>query len=181
MIARADLADRMLDAWDFAATAHKDQRVPGTDMPYLKHLGMVTMELYSAHSCDPVPDLPLAVVCAILHDSIEDQGVSWQTLVDRFGADVADGVAALSKNPALPKAQAMADSLDRILLQPAAVWCVKLADRISNLRGAPPSWSTGRIEAYRAEARHILAMLGGANATLAARLARKIEIYPAMP
>jgi (p)ppGpp synthase/HD superfamily hydrolase len=174
----AGLADRMLDAWDFAATLHNAQRVPGTDLPYLKHLGMVTMEIYSAHALSPVPDLDLAIVCAILHDSIEDQGVTHGALSARFGPAVADGVQALSKDPALPKAEAMIDSLARIRAQPAAIWCVKLADRISNLRGAPAHWSGARIEAYREEAKRIHAGLAPAHTLLGARLAEKIVAYP---
>lgn len=172
------LADLMQDAWDYAAVLHKPQRVPGTDLPYLKHLGMVAMEIYSAHALEPVPDLPLAVVTAILHDSIEDQGADHATLKALFGLAVADGVQALSKDPALVSSAAMADSLKRIRLQRPAIWCVKLADRISNLRKPPTHWSAEKVAAYRGEAREILDALGSAHHVLSGRLAAKIEAYP---
>jgi (p)ppGpp synthase/HD superfamily hydrolase len=72
----------------------------------------------------------------------------------------------------------MLDSLERIKCQSEAIWCVKLSDRITNLRGAPTSWSKSRIERYRVEAQQIHDQLGSAHAVLAARLARAIERYP---
>ncbi len=171
------LAEDWLAAWHFAAQVHNAQRVPGTDQPYLKHLGMVTMEVFSAHAVQPVGNLGLAVRCAILHDTIEDQDVRHVELVERFGQAVADGVLALSKSPNLPKAEAMRDSLSRIQAQPREVWCVKLADRISNLHTPPSHWTPEKCATYRAEAQQILDALGPAHAVLADRLAGKIAAY----
>lgn len=173
----ATLAEDWLAAWHFAAQVHNAQRVPGTDLPYLKHLGMVAMEIFSAHAVAPVGDLGLAVRCAILHDTIEDQSVRHEELVDRFGPAVEDGVLALSKSPDLPKAEAMTDSLRRIQAQPREVWCVKLSDRISNLHTAPDHWTPEKCATYRAEAQQILDALGPAHAVLAERLAAKIAAY----
>lgn len=169
--------DAWLEAWRFAAEAHQGQCWPGTELPYLTHLGMVAMELLQAHALQPVGDLDLALRCAILHDVVEDQGLSPEALSARFGPAVAAGVLALSKDPSLPKAEAMADSLRRIQAQPKEVWCVKLADRISNLQGPPPHWSLEKAAAYRVEAQGILAALGEAHPVLAARLAQKIALY----
>lgn len=169
--------DTWLDAWRFAAEAHREQLWPGTDLPYLTHLGMVAMELLQAHALHPVGDLRLAHCCAILHDVVEDQGLSHAELAARYGLAVADGVLALSKDPSQPKPLAMADSLRRIQAQPKEVWCVKLADRISNLQGPPPHWSPEKVAAYRVEAQVILDALGEAHPVLAARLAQKIAVY----
>lgn len=171
-------SDRIIDAWDFAAHLHNRQKVPGTSLPYLRHLGLVAFEIIGAHVAEPIADLELALLCAILHDSIEDQNIAREELERRFGATAASGVSALSKNPAVSAAEAMADSLARIVEQPQAVWCVKLADRISNLRGAPNHWSPARIDAYREEAAEILGVLGPAHRGLAGRLAEKIAAYP---
>ena len=176
--AQMEFSDRVDAAWDFAAHAHIGQKVPGTKLPYLRHLGLVTLEIMSAHLSEPIADIELALCCAILHDTVEDQAVAIRELERRFGAAVAAGVSALSKDMALPKDQVMADSLARIIQQPQAVWCVKLADRICNLRGAPAHWQPERIEAYREESRNILQALGAAHPGLAARLATKISAYP---
>lgn len=168
-----------IKAWRFAAEAHGQQKFPGTDMPYLVHLGMVAMELLGAHAQEPIEGIDVAMQCAILHDAMEDQDVSHATLVAEFGLAVADGVAALSKTPGLAKAEAMADSLHRIAQQPRYVWCVKLADRISNLQAPPHYWPPEKISAYRTEAGVILAALGDAHGYLAQRLGAKIAAYPA--
>ena len=41
--ATAAPAEDWLAAWHFAAEIHNSPKVPGTELPYLKHLGMVTM------------------------------------------------------------------------------------------------------------------------------------------
>jgi (p)ppGpp synthase/HD superfamily hydrolase len=136
------------------------------------------MELLAAHSEFPIADVNLAVMCGALHDTQEDQGVSTETLRQRFGSAVASGVEALSKNRAIPKNRAMADSLERIRQQPEAVWCVKLADRIVNLASPPSHWTPRKIAMYREEASLILAALGEAHKPLAVRLEKKIKLYP---
>ena len=115
--------------------------------------------------------------CALLHDTLEDTEVSYSDLSLLFTKTVADGVQALSKNPQLPKAEQMRDSLARIQQQPYEVWLVKLADRINNLQYAPPYWSEAKIQAYKDEAELILQSLGAASAVLSQRLAERIQVY----
>jgi len=126
-------------------------------------------------------DLDLAVQCAILHDTMEDQSITYAELSKRFSSAVADGVRALSKSNELPKAERMRDSIARIQQQPAAVWCVKLADRISNLHSAPSSWTAEKAASYRAEAITILDALRPANRILGSRLETLIASYPNSP
>lgn len=169
--------DRYLAALRFAAEAHRGQTVPGTDLPYLMHVTSVAMEAMAACAAEPTLDGDLAVLCALLHDTMEDAGVSVTALTERFGAPVAAGVAALSKRKDLAKDQKMRDSLMRIRQQPHAVWAVKLADRITNLQPPPAHWTAAKIAAYRDEAGEIRAALGEASPYLAGRLAMKIERY----
>lgn len=166
-----------LDAWRFAAEAHNTQKVPDADLPYLHHLGRVALVVLEANQSEAMPDIDLAVICAILHDCIEDQNVDHSELVARFGQSIADGVLALSKTPNIPKSEAMVDSLARIRKQPLSVWCVKLADRISNLQKPPAHWSLEKCQAYRSEAQQILDALGPANQRLASWLQSSIENY----
>ena len=165
-------------AWILAAEAHSEQTVPGRTANYLAHIGEVVLELISAQFISPLDDLNLAVQCAILHDTIEDQGVTAAEIEERFGYAVAEGVLALSKSKELPQGAAMQDSLDRILLQPRSVWCVKLADRVANLRSVPNHWTAKKIAEYRTEASLIVDTLGAANACLSARLRECIASYP---
>lgn len=170
--------DRYVQAVSFAAAAHLHQKLPGGELPYLTHVVSVAAEVMHALAREPVADPDLAVLCALLHDTIEDCGVADSTIAASFGPAVAAGVRALSKDPGLPKDQAMADSLRRIQQQPREVWLVKLADRINNLEAPPHYWTPAKIAAYGAEARVIADALGAASPYLLARLRDKIAAYP---
>jgi guanosine-3',5'-bis(diphosphate) 3'-pyrophosphohydrolase len=162
-------------ALDFAAQAHGAQQVPGSGVPYVVHLAKVATEL--ACVADGSFDADLALTCALLHDCMEDAHVTHAALRERFGPAVADGVQALTKDGALPKAERMAESLARIRTQPREVWMVKLADRITNLEPPPAHWTHEKRSKYVAEARAILEALSAAHDGLAQRLRAKVEAY----
>jgi (p)ppGpp synthase/HD superfamily hydrolase len=177
----------MLSTWNrelyikacrFAAQAHRGQLIPSSDLPYLLHLNLVSMEILAALSAEAGHDGDLAVTCALLHDTIEDTDTTYAQIESLFGTKVADGVAALSKNLDLEKSQQLADSLDRIASQPTEIWMVKLADRITNLQPPPAHWDTAKIRRYRDEAIEIHTRLQAASPFLASRLAEKIQDYP---
>lgn len=169
--------DVYLRACRFAAVAHQGQIFPGTPLPYLLHVTDVAAEVMAALAAEPGRDGDLAVQCALLHDVIEDTPFAHDDVEREFGAAVAAGVLALSKDPARPAAEQMADSLARIRRQPPEVWMVKLADRIVNL-GEPPSyWPLARRQAYRAEGQQIADALGAASPALAGRLRARIAGY----
>jgi (p)ppGpp synthase/HD superfamily hydrolase len=161
----------------FAAAAHLGQKYPGGELPYFLHVGIVAAEVTAALAIEAVERPDLAVACALLHDVVEDTAVSEADIAAAFGREVAAGVRALSKDPVLPKAAAMADSLRRIREQPREVWMVKLADRIANLEQPPHYWKPAKIAAYRDEAATIADALGAASEYLHGRLRAKIEDY----
>ena len=188
-------AELYLAAWNYAAQVHGSQKIPGTELPYVVHVGAVAMEVVNAlaqssraassraassRAASSRVDKPdLAVQCALLHDVIEDTPAEYADVAARFGVAVADGVLALTKETTLPsKTAQMADSLARIRQQPQEVWMVKLADRITNLQPPPHYWDNAKIAAYRVEAGTILDALGEADEWLAERLRRKIAGYP---
>ena len=76
------------DAWDFAKLHHAGQ-VDKAGVPYSYHLERVAMSL-------PPGRLRAA---GLLHDVVEDAGVSIATIRERFGADVARIVDAVSRRP----------------------------------------------------------------------------------
>jgi len=171
--------DLYMNAWNFASRAHIGQHVPGTDVSYLNHIGNVAMEAMTAVAQgDGVDDPDLLVQCAVLHDVIEDTEYSYDDIKNEFGATVADGVLALTKNSDLPaKQDRMKDSLARIKEQPHEVWMVKLCDRITNLQPPPNHWDKAKIGNYLDEAKSIHNELGPASANLADRLQTKIDEY----
>ena len=176
---KLDAQDLYTKAQNFSSQAHKGQKVPGSDLPYITHIANVVMEVMSAISMsNSLNDPDLAVQCACLHDVLEDTQVTYQQLRSEFGQDVADGVLALTKNSDLTnKAEKMQDSLNRIRKQPVEVWMVKLADRITNLQPPPRHWTKGNIRRYYVEAIEIHSALGSANESLSSRLLDKIKSY----
>jgi len=173
--------DLVVQAWNVASEAHKGQFVPGTTIPYINHIGNVAMEVMLAIAQSGTVRHPdLAVQCALLHDVLEDTESTYEELREIFGADVADGVLALTKDNTLPsKEKQMQDSLSRIVLQPKEIWMVKMADRISNLQPPPPHWTKEKIRKYRKVAMMIHHTLQDAHAVLADRLWKKIASYKA--
>ncbi len=170
--------ENYITAYHFAAQAHQGQFYPGTQLPYLMHLSLVSMEIFGMLGVEAEHDGNLALQCALLHDTIEDTHVTYAQLASTFGVKVADGVLALSKNPALPKDAQLTDSLQRIRSQPKEIWSVKLADRITNLQSPPAYWHQEKIIRYRDEAIEIHTALQSASPVLAMRLAAKITNYP---
>ena len=169
--------DAYIQAYRFAAEAHRGQLVPGTEIPYLMHISLVCMEVTTALHAGSADNPTLAVQCALLHDVIEDTPATFEAVRAAFGPGVAAGVLALTKDKRLEKPAQMQDSLRRIRQQPREVWMVKLADRITNLQPPPATWTAAKISAYQAEARQILDALGSASPLLAARLEQKINTY----
>jgi guanosine-3',5'-bis(diphosphate) 3'-pyrophosphohydrolase len=171
--------DRYVETMRFAAARHSGQKEPGHNLPYLVHLVSVAAEVIATLPVTPLADPDLAVTCALLHDSVEDTETTLDELTARFGAAVAAGVSALTKNNQLPKPEQMPDSLRRIREQPLEVAVVKLADRITNLSEPPHYWTREKCAAYRAEAITIADALGHASADLDARLRARIAAYAA--
>jgi (p)ppGpp synthase/HD superfamily hydrolase len=180
--------DLYIQAYRFAAQAHweKHQRVPGTRIPYLMHFSLVAMEIVAALAVESGLDGDLSVQCALLHDTLEDTDTIYEVLVNHFGAKVADGVAALTKDESIGadakdpwqrKDMQMADSLKRIKKQPREIWMVKLADRITNLQPPPHNWTQDKVRRYKQEAIEIHEWLREGSPFLADRLKGKIDVY----
>lgn len=182
--------DLYIKAYRFAAATHWNsnikQLVPGTDIPYLMHFSLVAMEVIAALEKETGLDGNLAVQCALLHDTIEDTDTTYAELVQTFGLTVADGVLALTKDESVGtgltrqqrKERRMADSLERIKMQPREIWMVKMADRITNLQPPPRLWAPEKISRYREEAIKIHRALKAGSRHLADRLQEKIDHYP---
>jgi len=169
-------------AWNFATLAHHGQTYggpsPEMQIDYINHIGSVAMEVIWALDTLPEYDADLAVQCAILHDVIEDTKYSYEDVEQQFGAAVADGVMALTKNDELPTKEAkMQDSLWRIQQQPPEIWLVKMADRIANLYHPPYYWTDEKKLAYKQEAILIYQTLKAGSDKLAQRLWQKIAAY----
>lgn len=167
------------EAIKFATSRHlqKDQKVKGTDLPYVVHLSNVAMEVFMAALNSGPFDLDYAVQVALLHDTIEDTDTSYEEIEERFGHEIAEGVMALTKDETLPKEEQTRENVTRIVKMRREVWLVKLADRITNLQPPPADWTALKIANYREESRIILEGLRDGNPYLAGRLETVIGNY----
>jgi hypothetical protein len=69
--------EKYIRAYRFAAEAHNNQKFPGTELPYLVHVGLVSMEIMASLSHSDGVDGDLAIQCALLHDVIEDTEITF--------------------------------------------------------------------------------------------------------
>lgn len=179
MGAGADGIILIAKALDFAADHHKDQRRKGPARePYINHLSEVA-RLVAEATAGKDPGL---VAAALLHDVIEDQGVSQVTLVKEFGADVADLVAEVTDDKSLPKEERKRLQIENASKKSARAKVLALADKTANLRsllaGAPSDWPQWRIRDYLDWSRKVVATMRGVCPTLESefdRIAHDLE------
>ncbi|WP_343636809.1 HD domain-containing protein [Fluviicola sp.] len=174
--------EKLQEAWQLATLLHSGQTYgspnKGERIEYINHIGSVVFEVSHAFKHESMPQEELGILCAVLHDTIEDTEATFESIRDQFGNEVAAGVLALTKNEELEtKELQMMDSLERIKKQPQEVWVVKMADRICNLYAPPHYWNNEKKEKYIDEALLIHSHLKDGNAYLAQRLLEKIERY----
>ena len=122
----------LLEAVAFAARAHRHQLRKDGQTPYVSHVFRVCLIVRHVFGIDDATVLQAAA----LHDTLEDTNADYDDLLETFGKDAADWVAALSKDKRLedgPREQAYKASLERA---PWQVKVCKLADIFDNLMDA---------------------------------------------
>jgi hypothetical protein len=92
------------------------------------------------------------IVAALLHDTIEDQGVTREEIAAQFNDDVADLVVQVTDDKQLPKAERKRLQIEHAPKLTPRAKILKLADKISNLRSlatSPPvDWPMQRRADY---------------------------------
>ena len=137
---------RARDAYRFSDEAHLGQ-FRNSGEPYISH-PIAVAEICAAMKLDAH-----AIMAALLHDVMEDQGITKETLIERFGpqvADLVDGLSKLDKIEFRDREEAQAENFRKMLLAMARdvrVILIKLADRLHNMRtlGAVPADKRRRI------------------------------------
>ena len=125
--------EHIRQAYRFADEAHLGQLRKNGD-PYITH------PIAVAAQCAEWKLDAQALMAALMHDAIEDCGVTKEELVERFGAPVAelvDGLTKLEKLEFDTREQNQAESFRKMLLAMAKdvrVILIKLADRTHNMR-----------------------------------------------
>lgn len=129
-------------ALNFAARAHRTQLRKGTaqdgnpyndllgsGVPYLAHAAGVGMLLLEHRAPEHV------VAAGILHDVLEDTPVTYEVLLEVFGAEIADLVRAESApDKSLPWRARKAHTIEHLKSAPHEVRLVAAADKLHNLQ-----------------------------------------------
>ncbi|KVE24166.1 guanosine-3',5'-bis(diphosphate) 3'-pyrophosphohydrolase [Burkholderia singularis] len=133
-------------AFHFSDEAHLGQYRQSGE-PYITH-PVAVAEICAGWKLDAQ-----AIMAALLHDVMEDQGVTKSELAERFGpkvAELVDGLSKLDKMEFRSREEAQAENFRKMLLAMARdvrVILVKLADRLHNMRtlGAVPMEKRRRV------------------------------------
>ena len=125
--------DRIAQAYAFSDVAHQGQmRASGEE--YITH------PLAVASICASWKLDAQALMAALLHDVVEDTGITKEHIAEKFGAPVAelvDGVSKLDRIEFQSQEDAQAENFRKMLLamsRDVRVMLVKLADRLHNMR-----------------------------------------------
>src|SRR5471032_1415518 len=131
-LSKSDLK-KVREAYKLADQAHLGQ-LRASGIPYITHPLAVT-GLVADWKLDAQ-----ALMAALMHDTIEDCGVTKPELIELFGAptaDLVDGLTKLDKLQFSTREESQAESFRKMLLamtRDVRVILVKLADRLHNMR-----------------------------------------------
>ena len=154
----------VLRAADTAARWHVHQRRKGiAQEPYINHLLEVASLVTEATGGTD----PNVVIAALLHDAVEDQGVTSETLAGEFGKHVADIVVEVTDDKSLPKGERKRRQVEAAPKKSREAKLIKLADKTSNVRAVAnspaPDWSVERRLEYIEWAKSVVAGLRGTS------------------
>ena len=132
-------------AYEVAAGAHEGQ-LRKSGEPYITH-PLAVATICARYGMDET-----TVIAALLHDAVEDTGLTLEEVERQFGADAAaivDGVTKLDRIHFESKEAQQAATLRKMLVAMAKdlrVLVIKLADRLHNMRtiAAIPAWKQER-------------------------------------
>ena len=116
-------------AASYASYKHRHQLRKDQRTPYISHPFRVAMTIRQVFDCNDAEIL----AAALMHDLIEDTTTDYEDILKKFNKPIADLVAAMTKNMALPEAPREAH-YDQLLA--SADWrarLIKLGDTYDNL------------------------------------------------
>jgi GTP diphosphokinase / guanosine-3',5'-bis(diphosphate) 3'-diphosphatase len=161
--------NNLLHAASFAAQKHTGQKRKGErGEPYINHPLEVANLIANIGGIDDIDVL----MAAILHDTVEDCGVSGEEIALLFGEKVAGYVLEVTDDKSLPKAERKRLQVEHAPHLSQGAKIVKLADKISNINditNSPPAdWTIERRREYVDWGVAVVAGLRGVNESLEA-------------
>jgi (p)ppGpp synthase/HD superfamily hydrolase len=154
----------VLQAAGAAARWHVHQRRKGAAQePYINHI-LEVASLVTQATGGSDPDV---VMAALLHDAIEDQGVTAEMIASEFGRQGAEIVREVTDDKALPKAERKRKQVENASKKSREAKLIKLADKTSNVRAVANSpasdWSVERRLEYIGWAKSVVAGIRGTS------------------
>ena len=125
--------DEIRKAYDYASLLHKNQRRESGE-PYITHPLSVALILAELHADKDT------ICAALLHDTIEDTGITKQDIEENFNGEIANlvyGVTKISKLNFSTSSEEYSANTRKILLginEDVRIIIIKLADRLHNMR-----------------------------------------------
>lgn len=116
-------------AASYAAFKHRHQLRKDGRTPYIAHPFRVCLTIRQVFGCED----PAVLAATLMHDLIEDTTTDYDDVAERFGALVADLVAAMTKNAALPEPRREAEYDAQLARADWRARLIKLADAFDNL------------------------------------------------
>jgi (p)ppGpp synthase/HD superfamily hydrolase len=121
-------SDPLALAYFVARTAHEGHTRGGGGRPYLDHPVQVAELLRSDAAPEPT------IVAGLLHDTVEDSGLTVGDVVESFGLEVGELVGALTEDPSIndweERKRALREEVSKAGDQAAAIYA---ADKLANL------------------------------------------------
>jgi guanosine-3',5'-bis(diphosphate) 3'-pyrophosphohydrolase len=157
----------LLSAIAFAADKHRRQRRKDADAsPYINHPIAVATVL--AVEGDVVDEATL--LCAILHDTVEDTETTFAELGQHFGAEVAELVRELTDDKSLVKSERKRLQIEYAKESSLRAKQVRIADKICNVRDVtdcpPAAWPLQRRLEYLSWSAKVVEGCRGVNSKL---------------
>ena len=119
----------LLEAVAFAARAHRNQWRKDKETPYCSHpfrVCLIVREVFGVND-------PRVLAAAVLHDTIEDTTTDFDDVEEKFGTDIAEWVAALSKDKRRRDDEREVVYRRQLVAAPWPVHVCKLGDIFDNL------------------------------------------------
>jgi guanosine-3',5'-bis(diphosphate) 3'-pyrophosphohydrolase len=163
-----DLAS-LLKAASFAARKHTGHKRKGSDgQPYINHPLEVANVLAGIGG---ITDYDV-LIAALLHDTVEDTGVTLDLVAKLFGETVSSYVAEVTDDKNLPKNERKLLQIEHAPFLSDGAKLIKLGDKISNIvdvtNNPPAGWDVQRRLEYVKWGEDVVAGLRGTNAPLEA-------------
>lgn len=159
--------NNLLHAASFSAKCHTGQTRKGErGEPYINHPLEVANLIANVGEVNDIDVL----MAAILHDTVEDCGVTGEEIAALFGETVAGYVLEVTDDKSLPKAERKRLQVEHSPHLSPGAKIVKLADKISNItdvaNNPPADWPIERRREYIEWGSSVVAGLRGANEPL---------------